>query len=127
MIKTLNRIYNEPAKDETKKLLVDEKTANDIKYYLPQEKVLRMLADFFSIFSDETRIKILSALSVSELCVNDISNILKLNQTTVSHQLKLLKGIGAVKYRRDGKVIYYSIADKNINDCLMNGANYVLA
>lgn len=127
MIKTLNRIYNEPTNEETKKLLVDEKTANDIKYYLPQEKVLRMLADFFSIFSDETRIKILSALSVSELCVNDISNILKLNQTTVSHQLKLLKGIGAVKYRRDGKVIYYSIADKNINDCLMNGANYVLA
>lgn len=127
MIKTLNRIYNEPTNEETKKLLVDEKTANDIKYYLPQEKVLRMLADFFSIFSDETRIKILSALSVSELCVNDISNILKLNQTTVSHQLKLLKGIGAVKYRRDGKIIYYSLADKNINDCLMNGVNYVLA
>lgn len=127
MIKTLNRIYNEPTNEENKKLLVDEKTANDIKYYLPQEKVLRMLADFFSIFSDETRIKILSALSVSELCVNDISNILKLNQTTVSHQLKLLKGIGAVKYRRDGKIIYYSLADKNINDCLMNGVNYVLA
>lgn len=127
MIKTLKRIYNEPTNDETKKLLVDEKTANDIKYYLPQEKVLRMLADFFSIFSDETRIKILSALSVSELCVNDISNILKLNQTTVSHQLKLLKSIGAVKYRRDGKIIYYSLADKNINDCLMNGVNYVLA
>ena len=119
-----------PTKEEDNnfdKLLVDEKTARDIKYYLPQEKVLRMLADFFSIFSDETRIKILSALSVSELCVNDISNILKLNQTTVSHQLKILKSVGAVKYRRDGKVIYYSLADENINDCLMNGVNYVLA
>ena len=121
----LNKIYAQEEK-ETTNIKVDEKIVNDIKYYLPGEKSLRLLAEFFSMFSDETRIKIISALSVSELCVNDIANILKLNQTTVSHQLKLLKSVGAVKFRRDGKIIYYSIADKQINDCLLGGVNYLM-
>ena len=93
---------------------------------MPEENVLESLANFFSIFADATRIKILSALSVSEMCVNDIANILELNQTTVSHQLKSLKTVGAVKYRRDGKIIFYSIADNVINDCLLNGVNYIM-
>ncbi|MBE5745899.1 MAG: winged helix-turn-helix transcriptional regulator [Clostridiales bacterium] len=129
----LNKIYNKKFDDELpedelnlKKIKAEERIVKDIKYYLPQEKVLRLLAEFFSMFSDETRIKILSALGVSELCVNDIANILNLNQTTVSHQLKLLKSVGAVKFRRDGKTIYYSIADKQINDCLLSGVNYVM-
>ena len=109
-----------------KKLLLDEKKQRDINYYMPEENVLESLANFFSIFADATRIKILSALSVSEMCVNDIANILELNQTTVSHQLKSLKTVGAVKYRRDGKIIFYSIADNVINDCLLNGVNYIM-
>lgn len=121
----LNKIFN-TEEEKQNKIKADIKTVNDIKYYLPQEKVLRLLAEFFSMFSDETRIKIISALSVSELCVNDIANILKLNQTTVSHQLKLLKSVGAVKFRRDGKIIYYSIADKQIHDCLLSGVNYLM-
>ena len=121
----LNKIYNTEEEFQSK-IKADAKIVNDIKYYLPQEKVLRLLAEFFSMFSDETRIKIISALSVSELCVNDIANILKLNQTTVSHQLKLLKSVGAVKFRRDGKIIYYSIADKQIHDCLLSGVNYLM-
>ena len=125
----LNKIYaNEEKIDvlENTNIKADSKVVNDIKYYLPEQKALRLLADFFSMFSDETRIKIISALSVSELCVNDIANILNLNQTTVSHQLKLLKSVGAVKFRRDGKTIYYSIADKQINDCLLTGVNYLM-
>ena len=128
MIK-LNKIYNNTEDEkviEEKKIRAEEKVVSDIKYYLPQEKVLRLLAEFFSMFSDETRIKIISALGVSELCVNDIANILNLNQTTVSHQLKLLKSVGAVKFRRDGKTIYYSLADKQINDCLLSGVNYLM-
>ena len=124
----LNKIYNleEGNNNCNNSIKADDKIVNDIKYYLPEEKSLRLLAEFFSMFSDETRIKIISALSVSELCVNDISRILKLNQTTVSHQLKLLKSVGAVKFRRDGKIIYYSIADKQINDCLLTGVNYLM-
>ena len=129
MIK-LKKIYNNKEEDvidvPEKKIKAEEKVVSDIKYYLPQEKVLRLLAEFFSMFSDETRIKIISALGVSELCVNDIANILDLNQTTVSHQLKLLKSVGAVKFGRDGKTIYYSLADKQINDCLLSGVNYLM-
>lgn len=108
-----------------KKMLLDEKKQRDINYYMPEKNVLEDLANFFSIFADSTRIKILSALSVSEMCVNDIASVLELNQTTVSHQLKSLKTVGAVKYRRDGKIIFYSIADNVINDCLLNGVNYL--
>ena len=112
--------------DKTKILLKEEKV-KDIKFYLPEEKMLLKLADFFSMFSDTTRIKILSALAVSEMCVNDISRILKINQTTVSHQLKLLKTTGTVKFRRDGKIIYYSLSSDMINDCLLSGVDYLQA
>ena len=110
---------------DTQKILLNKEKVNDVKFYLPEEKTCLKLADFFSTFSDITRIKILSALAVSEMCVNDISRILNINQTTVSHQLKLLKSIGAVKFRRDGKIIYYSLASKMINDCLLSGVDYL--
>lgn len=106
-------------------IVLDDKTADDVRYYLPKEQNCRDLAEFFSLFSDSTRIKIISALAVSEMCVNDISNILELNQTTVSHQLKLLKSMGTVRYRREGKIIYYSIADQSVNDCLLTGVDYL--
>ena len=107
------------------KILLNDEIVKDVKYYLPEEKMCQKLADFFSMFSDGTRIKILSALAISEMCVNDISRILKINQTTISHQLKLLKSTGTVKFRRDGKVIYYSIASKLINDCMLSGVDYL--
>ncbi|HAJ77955.1 MAG TPA: transcriptional regulator [Clostridiales bacterium] len=112
---------------ESQKILLNQDKVKDIKFYLPEEKTCYKLADFFSIFSDTTRIKILSALAVSEMCVNDISRILNINQTTVSHQLKLLKGIGAVKFRRSGKIMYYSLASSVINDCLLSGVDYLQA
>lgn len=110
--------------EKTKILLKPEKV-EDVNYYMPTSKMCLSLADFFSMFSDTTRIKILSALSVSEMCVGDISKILGINQTTISHQLKLLKSVGVVKFRRDGKVIYYSIASKMVNDCLLSGVEYL--
>ena len=110
---------------DSAKILLKEEKVKDVRYYLPEEKMCLKLADFFSVFSDVTRLKILSALAVSEMCVNDISRILKINQTTVSHQLKTLKSAGAVKFRRDGKVMYYSLASEIINDCLLSGVNYL--
>ena len=105
------------------RFLLNDKVVKDVKFYMPEDNKLRNLADFFSMFADPTRLKIISALSMSEMCVTDISNILKLNQTTVSHQLKLLKTMGTVKYRRDGKIIYYSLTNKMINDCLLVGVD----
>lgn len=107
----------------TAKYLLSENVIKNIISYMPKEEYLANLADFFSMFSDPTRLKIISALSMSEMCVSDISNILKINQTTVSHQLKLLKNIGVVKYRRQGKIIFYSITHKIINDCMLIGVD----
>lgn len=109
----------------SEKYLLSDNVVNNVKLYMPKEDNLRNLAEFFSMFSDPTRLKIISALSMTEMCVSDISNILKINQTTVSHQLKILKSIGVVKYRRDGKVIYYSLVDKIINECLLIGVDCV--
>ena len=109
----------------SKLMILDEKTLQNLQYYMPENKVLQQLANFFSIFSDSTRLKILSALAVSEMCVNDIAVSLNINQTTVSHQLKLLKSIGAVKDQREGKIIFYSIANKTINDVMLNGVDYL--
>ena len=110
-------------KINTGKYLLNENIVNNVKKYMPKENNLRSLAEFFSMFSDLTRLKIISALAMSEMCVSDISNILSINQTTVSHQLKILKSLGLVKYRRDGKVIFYSLVDKIINECLLVGVD----
>lgn len=110
---------------EKQDTMLKKEVVNDIRYYMPEDKMCLKLADFFSMFSDGTRIKILSALAVSEMCVGDLSKILNINQTTISHQLKLLKSTGTVQFRRDGKVIYYSIASKMVNDCLLSGVDYL--
>ncbi|MDR0850667.1 MAG: metalloregulator ArsR/SmtB family transcription factor [Christensenellaceae bacterium] len=106
--------------------LSDEMIKN-LEYYMPQKQVLQQLADFFGVFSDGTRLKILSALSMGRMCVNDISMALDINQTTVSHQLKLLKSMGIVKNMRLGKVIFYDLSNHIINDVLLSGVDYLEA
>ena len=82
--------------------LLSKKSRELIEDYVPQGEILDELVCFFSIFSDYTRIKMVSALAISEMCVSDLSKVLKLNQTTVSHQLRLLKNLNAVKTKRQG-------------------------
>lgn len=108
-----------------KALSLTQSEAKTIARYIPNNAVLSDLARFFNLFSDSTRIKILSALAISELCVNDISVVLGLNQTTVSHQLKILRDAGFVGFRRDGKIIYYSLTNKYINEIMLTGVNYL--
>jgi len=105
---------------------IDSEKENLIKDYLPNNKVCSKLAYFYSIFSDATRLKILVSLLVSEMCVNDLAAILNLNQTTVSHQLKILKSSGVVSTTRKNKFIFYKITDKYINLALMDGVDYIL-
>jgi DNA-binding transcriptional ArsR family regulator len=103
----------------------EDNLATVVKKYIPSNAVLADMCNFFGVFSDVTRVKILSALAISELCVNDISEFLDLNQTTVSHQLRLLRDAGLVDYRRDGKIIYYRIANEQINEIMMTGVNFL--
>lgn len=106
-------------------LLLDRRMQTLINEYVPSEDVLGELVGFFSIFSDYTRLKMISALSISEMCVSDISTVLNVNQTTVSHQLRLLKNLGAVQSRRQGKIVFYSLKNDILSDVLLKGVEFL--
>jgi len=106
-------------------ILLDKRLQTMVRDYVPQGEILDDLVCFFSIFSDYTRLKMISALAISEMCVSDLSLLLKLNQTTVSHQLRLLKNLNAVKTRRQGKVIFYSLRNETLNDVLLKGVEFL--
>ena len=96
-----------------------------VKRLLPEDEVLYDLAELFKIFGDSTRIKILYALLESELCVCDLAGVLGLTQSAVSHQLRVLKGSKLVKFRRDGKTVFYSLADDHVIRILNQGMEHV--
>lgn len=96
-----------------------------IKSAMPDEDTLIDLAELFKVFGDSTRIKILSALSGGELCVCDVSTAVGMTSSAVSHQLKILKNAGLVKFRRDGKTVFYSIADDHVMTILNQGLEHV--
>ena len=106
-------------------LLLDKRTQSLIEDYVPRGEILEGIVCFFSVFADYTRVKILSALAISELCVTDLSRILDINQTTVSHQLRLLKSAGIVRSVRQGKIIFYSLTDDSINDMILKGIEFL--
>ena len=109
----------------TETLLLDKRTQGMIDEYIPDGEVLDSLARFFSIFSDYTRLRMLSALSISDMCVTDISRVLGINQTTVSHQLRFLKDTGMVRTERHGKIIFYSLAGEIVSDILIKGVEFL--
>lgn len=88
-------------------------------------KIVNRLSSFFKVLGDETRVKIIYALSQKEMCVNDLSEIIDISQSAISHQLKLLKLEGQVKSRRNGKNIYYSLDDDHIVDVLNQALSHI--
>ena len=106
-------------------MLIDRRLQDLVHDYVPRGEILDELVCFFSIFSDYTRLKIISALAITEMCVSDISEILSINQTTVSHQLRLLKNLNAVKTKRQGKVIFYSLRSDALSDVLLKGVEFL--
>jgi ArsR family transcriptional regulator len=83
------------------------------------------LAEFFKVFGDSTRLKILYALSMSEMCVCDLAALLSMSQSAISHQLKVLRQTRLIKYRKDGKVVYYSLDDDHIRRVFEQGLAHV--
>lgn len=105
-------------------IIHEEVVANAQKSML-EDNVYYDLAEFFKVFSDLTRIKILNALMLSEMCVCDIGALLKMNHSAVSHQLRVLKQTRLVKYRKEGKIVFYSLDDNHIKDIFEQGLIHV--
>lgn len=102
-------------------LCVHEEIVHEVLRKMPEEEILFDLAEFFKVFGDSTRIRILYALRETELCVCDIASLLGLTQTAVSHQLRVLKAAKMVKARRNGKTVFYSLDDEHIHSILDMG------
>ena len=103
-------------------LTITEQQERSILRSMPPKAATQSLARFFDVFSDNTRLRILSALSMKELCVADLAFLLSMRQSTVSHQLRLLKDAGIVDCRRAGKLILYAIVNPYVDEVLMTGA-----
>lgn len=104
---------------------VHEDVVKAVKEKMPDEDQLYDLAEIFKVFGDSTRIKILYVLSESEMCVCDIAQLLNMNQSAISHQLRILKQSRLVKSRRDGKAVFYSLDDIHVKTIMDQGMEHV--
>ena len=100
-------------------------TIEKIRRVMPDDDKLIDVAELFKVFGDSTRIKIMSALSGGELCVCDISTAVGMTSSAVSHQLKILKHAELVRFRREGKTVFYSLADSHVNTILEQGFEHI--
>ena len=105
--------------------IIHEDVVDKVKSTMPEEEDLYNLADFFKVFGDSTRIKIISALLTCEMCVCDIAALLNMTHSSISHQLRVLKQARLVKFRREGKVVYYSLDDGHIKGIFDTGLLHV--
>ncbi|QEK11618.1 helix-turn-helix transcriptional regulator [Crassaminicella thermophila] len=105
--------------------IIHEDIVRKVKSNMPQEEKLYDLAELFKVFGDTTRIKILCALFQAEMCVCDIAALLGMTQSAISHQLRVLKSAGLVKYRKEGKIVYYSLDDDHIENIFEQGFNHI--
>lgn len=104
-------------------LLLSERSKREILEYMPSQNIMLKMACYFQNFSDVTRLKILTCLCMCDMCVNDLSNLLGINQTTISHQLQILRSEKIVCFKRQGKIIIYSLQDKSINEMMLQAVN----
>ena len=104
---------------------VHEEIVAQVNETMPDEEILYDLAELFKIFGDSTRIKILYVLFEAEMCVCDIAQLLGMTQSAISHQLRSLKQSRLVKARREGKTVFYSLADSHVRTILDQGMEHV--
>ena len=104
---------------------IHEDIIEKVNKNMPDEEVLYDLAELFKIFGDSTRIKILYALLESEMCVCDIATLLNMTQSAISHQLRALKQSKLIRYRREGKTVFYSLADSHVVTIISQGLEHV--
>ncbi len=106
-------------------LCVHENVVEKVQQEMPDENRLMRLADLFKVFGDGTRIRILYVLYEAEVCVCDLAKLLGMTQSAVSHQLRILKQADLIRSRRDGKTVFYSLADGHVASILSVGMEHV--
>lgn len=105
--------------------VIHEETVAMVRKNLPNDEILYDMADFFKVFSDSTRIRILSCLKESEMCVCDIAVLLDMSQSAISHQLRVLKEAKLVKPRKSGKIVFYSLDDEHVEHIMNAGYEHI--
>jgi len=105
---------------------IDEAKVAAVKKAMQPGEVLFRLAETFRVLGDPTRVRILHALSLEELCVCDIARLLGTTKSAVSHQLRLLRSLRVVKYRKDGRMAYYSLDDSHVENLLREGLSHII-
>lgn len=111
--------------DRCETTCIHEDDVKLVKEKMVDDKTFSLLSEIFKALGDSTRIKILYTLSIKELCVCDISETLGMNQSAISHQLRVLRNLKLVKYRREGKSVYYSLDDSHIVHLFNEGLEHV--
>lgn len=106
-------------------LCLDENGVETVRRQMPDEDDLYDLAELYKVFGDSTRIKILYVLFSAELCVYDIARLLGMTQSAVSHQLRILKNNKLVKFRREGKTVFYALDDDHVRSILKLGMEHL--
>ncbi len=104
---------------------IHETVVKEVKEKMLNDELIYDMAEFFKVFADSTRMKIIYALLENELCVCDIANIVKTTQSAISHQLRILKQSKLVKYRKEGKIVYYSLDDDHISQIVKKGREHI--
>lgn len=105
--------------------VIHEDILNAVKLKMPEEANLFELSELFRVFGDSTRIRILWALTEAEMCVCDITALLGMTQSAISHQLRVLKQARLVRYRKEGKIVYYSLDDEHIRQIFEQGLTHI--
>lgn len=111
--------------DTCEVLCINENTVREIKEKFLDRDTLLKLAESFKVLGDPTRVQIIHALSMQELCVCDLAAILGMSQSAISHQLRVLRNLRLVKFRKEGKVVFYSIDDHHIINLFTEGLEHV--
>lgn len=105
---------------------IHEEKVQRVQEGMPDEERIKELAEFYKVFGDATRVKILYVLLESEMCVCDLAALLRMTQSAISHQLRVLKQMKLVKNRREGKTVYYSLADGHIQNIISQGMEHIM-
>jgi ArsR family transcriptional regulator len=105
--------------------VIHQEVVNKVQKNMPPGEEIFALADLYKVFADSTRVKILYALNCDEMCVCDLAVLLNMTKSAISHQLKVLRLSNLVKFNKQGKVVYYSLADRHVKDIFEKGFEHI--